>query len=122
MRHFRRFILFIFLILVLLSCRQETEADPVSLAGEMTPEGMALSPAMDFPEAPTLTAVTPDATGTAVPSPTSLPTITPTPSPETSETAESTPAPTDTPDPYTAYTIESLAGRTYGGGALEILR
>jgi dienelactone hydrolase len=123
MRYFRWLFLFILLIPVLLSCRQKPAVVAVSLAGEMTPTGMALAPAMVSPAAatPSPTAVSFAVTGTAVPTPTSLPTITPTSSLEASETAESRPAPTETPDPYAAYTIESLAGRTYGGGALEIV-
>lgn len=51
-------------------------------------------------------------TGTATPTPTRTPLPTATPS--------ATPTFTPTPDPYAQFTIAHLAGRTYGGGQLQI--
>jgi dienelactone hydrolase len=113
----QRAILFILLIPFLIACRQSQAADLAPSGGEMTPAGTAMGP----PAFPTPTAVSPEATKTAVSSPTPRPTTPPTLTPEPAKTAENTPVPTNTPDPYAAYTIDSLAGRTYGGGALEIV-
>jgi uncharacterized protein len=126
-------ILLLGLLTFLISCRQQPAAVvPVPNAGETTPDLPATSQVTETPASmaelalpaaadtadpsrtPQTTAV---ATSTAVTSTTVMATITASPSPPATETA----VPTATPDPYAPYMIASLAGRSYGGGALEIV-
>jgi dienelactone hydrolase len=122
------------LLTFLISCRQQPAAVvAVPKAGDLTPGLPDTSQADETPPAvvaenalPTLenraassptprnTAMAP--TTVVVPA-TAVPTIAASPSPPATETAVAS----ATPDPYGPYTIASLAGRSYGGGALEIV-
>lgn len=109
--------LVVLLLLLLIACRNESPVQPAATVFPTDP--VAMVPILAQPERapPGTTGLAPTAPATptlTVRPPTETPTVSPTPVP-----------PSPTPDPYAElapYTIEGLRSRSYGTGALEIVR